>query len=477
MPTLTFDYEVAVVGAGPAGLVAAVRAAELGRRTVVLQDGPLGGTCVHTGCVPTRVLAKTARLLRDLRGSGEYGIDTGPAMVHWDRLKAKIQQVIGQIVAAKTITQSLDRAGVQLVTEGRARFVDPHTLELSGTGRRVTADTVIIAVGGHSRRLPLPGIEHTLIPEHLLDLAELPRSVAIAGSGNTGAQLVTVLRALGTEVTLLEAQPRILPTADVDVAAVLQRSFTDQGVQVVTGIGGVRAVEPLPDGRRRLRYDHGGANHTLDVDQVVMSVGWPPALDGLGLETTGITVEGGRIGVDRYRRSSVPHILVAGDADGETALVQAAVADGAVAATTAALGPRAMARYDILPTGGFTDPDYGEVGLTEQQARAAVPGCLIATVPYAENERAIIDSRTTGLLKLICDPRRETVLGAHAVGENALEVIQAIATAMAAGIDIVTLSRVPFAYPTYTSIIATAAMQLLGDSTPTSPSRSRGRPT
>jgi pyruvate/2-oxoglutarate dehydrogenase complex dihydrolipoamide dehydrogenase (E3) component len=469
MTTLSFDYDVAVVGAGPAGLVAALRAAELGRYTVVLQDGPLGGTCVHTGCVPTRVLAKTARLLRDLRGSGEYGIDTGPATVHWERLKAKVGRVIDQVLAAKAIPEQLDRAGVQLVTEGRAHFVGPHTLELAASGRQVSAETVIIAVGGHSRRLPLPGIEHTLVPEHLLDLAELPRSVAIVGSGNTGAQLVTVLRALGAEVTLLENQPRILPTADADVAAVLHRSFTDQGVHIITDIGGVYAVEPLPDGRRRLRYDRGGTDHALDVDQVVMSVGWPPALDGLGLETAGLTVEGGRISVDRYRRSRVPHILVAGDADGEAALVQAAVADGAVAAMTAALGPRAMACYDILPTGGFTDPDYGQVGLTEQQARAAVPGCLVATVPYGANERAIIDSRTTGLLKLISDPRRETVLGAHAVGEDALEVIQAIATAMAAGIDIVTLARVPFAYPTYTSIIATAATQLLGDSVPSSP--------
>jgi pyruvate/2-oxoglutarate dehydrogenase complex dihydrolipoamide dehydrogenase (E3) component len=468
MTTLTLDYDVAVVGAGPAGLEAALRTAELGRRTVVLQDGPLGGTCVHTGCVPTRVLAKTARLLRDLHGSDEYGIDTGPATVDWDRLKAKVQQVINQIMAAKAIPEHLDRAGVDLVTEGRARFVDPHTLELSGTGRQVTAETVIIAVGGHSRRLPIPGIEHTLVPEHVLDLTELPRSVAIVGSGNTGAQLVTVLRALGAEVALLETQPRILPGADADVAAVLHRSFTDQGVQVATGIGGVHAVEPLPGGRRRLRYDRDGTDHTLDVDQVVMSVGWPPALDDLELQTAGLTVEGGRISVDRYRRSSVPHVLVAGDADGETALVQTAVADGAVAATTAALGPRAMARYDVLPTGGFTDPDYGQVGLTEQQARVAVPGCLVATVPYDAIERAIIDSRTTGLLKLISDPRRETVLGAHAVGEDALEVIQAIAAAMAAGIDIVTLARVPFAYPTYTSIIATAATQLLGDSVPSS---------
>lgn len=116
MTTLSFDYDVAVVGAGPAGLVAALRASELGRRTVVLQDGPLGGTCVHTGCVPTRVLAKTARLLRDLRGSGEYGIDSGPATVHWDRLKAKVGRVIGQVLAAKAIPEHLDRVGVQLIT-------------------------------------------------------------------------------------------------------------------------------------------------------------------------------------------------------------------------------------------------------------------------------------------------------------------------------------------------------------------------
>jgi pyruvate/2-oxoglutarate dehydrogenase complex dihydrolipoamide dehydrogenase (E3) component len=142
---------------------------------------------------------------------------------------------------------------------------------------------------------------------------------------------------------------------------------------------------------------------------------------------------------------------------------------GPSAPTTAALGPRTTARYDVLPTGGFTDPDYGQVGLTEHQARVEVPGCLVATVAYAANERAIIDSRTTGLLKLISGPHLETILGAHAVGEDALEVIQAIATAMAAGIDIATLSRVPFAYPTYTSIIATAAAQLLGDPPPAPP--------
>ena len=289
------------------------------------------------------------------------------------------------------------------------------------------------------------------------------------GSGNTGAQLVTVLRALGVEVTLLETQPRILPGADADVAAVLHRSFTDQGVHIVTGIGGVHAVDLLPDGRHRLRYDRDATDRTLEVDQVVMSVGWPPALEDLGLESAGLTVEGGRIRVDRYRRSSVPHILVAGDADGEAALVQAAVADGAVAAMTAALGPRAMAHYDVLPTGGFTDPDYGQVGLTEQQARAAGAWLPGRHRPLRRHRAGHHRQPHTGLLKLISDPRRETVLGAHAVGEDALEVIQAIATAMAAGIDIVTLARVPFAYPTYTSIIATAAMQLLGDAVPTPP--------
>ncbi|HWS49838.1 MAG TPA: FAD-dependent oxidoreductase, partial [Microbacterium sp.] len=196
---------------------------------------------------------------------------------------------------------------------------------------------------------------------------------------------------------------------------------------------------------------------------VVMATGWPADVEDLGVEHAGIAIERSSIPTDRYFRTVVPHIFAVGDANGRDMLVQAAQFEGEAAAENAVLGANRRTPHHLLPAGGFTDPDYAGVGLTEDQARERDTQCVIVSVPYASLERAVIDDRESGFLKLIADRRRELILGAHAVGENAIEVIQSVTTAMAAGVDVSTLAGVRFAYPTYSAIIGLAARAILSE--------------
>lgn len=460
-PDSTFD--VVVIGAGPAGTAAALRAAELGAKVAVLEAERTGGTCVNTGCVPTRVLAKTARLMRDVRTADAYGISGGSHELDWTATATRVRATVDRVRALKAEPARFAAAGVELILEGRARFADPTTLVLD-SGRRVTAASVIVCVGGHSRRLPIPGAELATVPEHILDLPALPERVAIIGAGNTGAQLVTVLSAFGSRVTVLDLAPRILMPSDESISAAVAQAFTEQGVTVATGIDGVDSLAPAAGGAIDLTWRDGGVTRTETFDAVVMATGWPADVEDLGLENAGIQPVRSAIPVDQYFRSSVPHIFAVGDANGRDMLVQAAVFEGEAAAENAVLDATRRTPHHLLPAGGFTDPDYAGVGLTQAAARERDPLCLVATVPYSQLDRAVLDDRERGFLTLITDRRRELILGAHAVGENAIEVVQSVTTAMAAGIDVSTLAGVKFAYPTYSAIIGMAARALLAES-------------
>lgn len=454
------QYDVAVIGAGPAGTAAALRAAELGARVVVLEaTDRTGGTCVNTGCVPTRVLAKAARLMREIRAADAYGIEVGPAAVDWPGTVARVRERVEGVRQIKREPARFEEAGIVLHQEGRARFEDPHTLVLD-SGRRVRASAVIVCVGGHSRRLPIPGAELATVPEHVLDLPKLPRRVAIIGAGNTGMQLATVFDSLGSQVTVLDVAPRVLMASDAEISAVVTAAFQSQGIAVHAGISGVRSLARADDGIA-LTWTAAESTRSEVFDAVVMATGWPADVEDLGLEAAGVEVERSAVPVDDYFHSSASHIYAVGDANGRDMLVQAAQFEGEAAAENAVLGANRRTPHHLLPAGGFTDPDYAGVGLTEEQARARDPHCVVAVARYASLERAVIDGRDLGFLKLIADNRRELILGAHAVGENAVEVIQSVTTAMAAGIDVATLARVKFAYPTYSAIIGVAARDLL----------------
>ncbi|MDN4610251.1 dihydrolipoyl dehydrogenase family protein [Arthrobacter burdickii] len=454
---MDYLFDVLVIGGGPAGMAAATRAAELGARTAVVERSALGGTCVNSGCVPTRVLAKTARLFREVRTAYDYGIVVAEPSVDWDRTVQRVRSTVARVLEAKGYGPTMERLGIELI-EGDAELTGAHTISVGG--REVTAASIILCIGGSGRRLPIDGAEHAVLPHEVLRLESLPGSVAIIGGGHTGAQLTTIFDAMGSNVLLLDLAPRILMTEDEDVAATVTASFRGKGVQVETGIGGIDSIRKESDGLT-LTWTRDGEQQSLLVDAVLMAAGWPANLAGLGLDAAGVQAARSFIPVDEYLRSNIPHIFVAGDANGSSMLVQAAVFEGETAAENAVLGATRTTPHHLLPEGGFTDPDYAGVGLTEAKARERDAECHAVTVPYAAVERPIIDDREQGFLKLVVDRRRELILGAHAVGENAVEVITAVASAMAAGTDLATLARVKFAYPTYSAVIGHAARSAL----------------
>ncbi|WP_425145946.1 dihydrolipoyl dehydrogenase family protein [Deinococcus sp.] len=454
------SFDVVVIGAGPAGSTAALRAGALGARVALLDRRRLGGTCTNTGCVPTRVLAITARLLRDIRGARAYGIHVGEPRLEWAETVARVRQTIGDIGNMKRVQDKLREQGGEVLLEGSASFQDAHTVRLAETGRELSAEKFILAVGGRAKRLPFPGAELALTPDQLIELPELPGSVVIVGSGYTGVQITTILRAFGTAVTLLETAPEILPPADADVSRELRASFERQGIRVVTGVSGVERLEQAADGLQRLTYSVGGEQRSVEASAVMLAVGWPADIEGLRLEAAGVQVERGFITVNDQLQTTAPHIFVAGDANGRDMLVQGAHFEAELAAENAVTGEAQPYSRLSLPSGGFTDPDHAGVGLTERQARDAGLDYLVAVSRYADLERAIIDSRTTGFLKLIAERGTGRIIGAHGTGENAVEVMQAAAAAMAAGATAATLAGVRFAYPTYTAVVGEAARKL-----------------
>jgi pyruvate/2-oxoglutarate dehydrogenase complex dihydrolipoamide dehydrogenase (E3) component len=454
-------FDVIVIGGGPAGVTAALRARELGASVALAERGRLGGTCTNDGCVPTRVLAKTARLMRETEHFGSYGLSGQKPALDFPQLLAYTRLIVETVHKKKRLGENLHQAGVRHFTGG-ARFVDGHTLVLAD-GARIEGEKIIICAGGHARRLPFPGSDAPGVITHhdVWSLQQLPRSVAIVGAAATGCQLASILGAFGAKVALFEIAPRILATEDEMVSRAVEEAFRQDGIEVVTGIAGVERIEAQANGMLRLVYRHGEEASRLDTEAVVLAVGWVGNLDELGLSAAGVETGRGYILVNDQLQTSVPHIFAAGDITGRVMLVQTANDDGRHAAENAVLETGHGVPHPVIPHGGFTDPEYAGVGLTEQQARSAEKDCVVTTVPYAGLDRAVIDGHTEGFCKLIASRTSRRILGAHVVGEQAVEVVQLAAAAMGGQMRVEQLADLELAYPTFTAIIELAAQELV----------------
>ena len=363
---MTADVSVLVVGGGPAGVTAALQASELGARVTLLEAAQVGGTSLNSGPAPVRTLARAARLARDWSSWAQFGLTGAAPVPDLPAVLANSERVARYAHEKKDVAGHIRRHGVDLIEHlGPVSFTGPHTMA-AGDGRTWTADRIILAVGGHAARLPIPGAELALTYEDIRSLKSLPGRVAVIGGADTGCQIASIFDDFGVAVTLFEAGPTLVPSADADVSAELGRAFRDRGMTVATDT----FVTGLHRRGGSIYIDHrsGQALGQTAADAVFFAVGWPASMDGAEPGGGRGPAEPGVITVDEYLRTNVGHIFAVGDVNGQSMLVQTARQEGRIAARNAVLGPAGQAAYDVVPSGSFTDPEYGRVGLTEAQA-------------------------------------------------------------------------------------------------------------
>jgi pyruvate/2-oxoglutarate dehydrogenase complex dihydrolipoamide dehydrogenase (E3) component len=448
--------DIIVIGAGPAGVLAALRAADLGARTVLVTRAEFGGMAANDGPVPVRTLAHAARLIREARQLGQYGIGVSEPVLDYPRLLARVREVVKDARAHSSLRQQIDSVGVTVHEHaGVARFADRHTIETEG-GLRLQAEKIIICTGGVSRKLPVAGGELASTHSDAWRLAYVPPSMLVVGAGATGVQVASIFNAYGSRIQLFQTGRRILPSEDEDISAAVSAAFRESGIVVRENFGAIESFEKTPTGVRMI-FSKNGSRDSAEATLAVVAVGWVADTAALSVATAGVeTDHRGFVQVDEYLRTSTPHIFAAGDITGRQMLVPQAIQEGFVAATNAVRGPAMMIGDPVSPIGSFTDPEYAQVGLTEVKAREKHE-VVVAVVHFDSTTRTIIDGRKVGFCKLIVDRTTYRMLGCHVVGERAVEITQVAAIAIAAKMRVDELAHIPLSFPTYAGILARVA--------------------
>jgi pyruvate/2-oxoglutarate dehydrogenase complex dihydrolipoamide dehydrogenase (E3) component len=452
-------YDIIILGAGPAGLNAAQQAGKLGARTALVTKGYVGGMAATDGPIPVRTLAYAARLVREAQQLERYGIGAIPPKVDYPKLLERVREVVVEVYDKVSHVDELEALNVAVYENaGAARFLDPHTVEAGGMQLR--GENIIICAGGHSRPLPIPGFEHTVTHSEAWGMEDIPESMIVVGSGATGAQVASIFNTFGTKVSMFEIAPRILMTEDEDVSHVVRGAFQRQGIEIIEGFESIDAFEKTAGGVRMI-YRHKGRTRIAEAELAVMSVGWMANAQELNLEAAGVELDKrGFIAVNEYLQTNVPHIYAAGDINGKMMLVSTSSNEGYYAAINALNGPQYPMKYDLIPMGSFTDPEYAQIGLTEAKARQEHE-VVVATIYFNDYPRSIIDGRPEGFCKMIADRKTHQILGCHVVGERAVETVQLVAAGMKVGLTVEQLAEMPLSFPTYVAIVSWAAYEIV----------------
>lgn len=462
-------FDVAVLGGGPGGYCAAIRAAQLGATVALVEKDAVGGTCTNRGCIPTKALAASARLLQQMNASEDMGIrwpsppalDFGRVAARRDQVVATLREGIEKLLRAHKV--ELFRASGALAGPGKIALLehDPRLIE---------ARKIIVATGSAPVRLPFLPVDgqQVVTSDEVLSQKILPRRLAVVGGGVIGCEFASIYRAFGVEVAVVELLDRLLPPMEPSLGKALERAFKKAGIQVLTSA----RVEGYDREAGALRLAEG---RTVPADMVLVAVGRRPVSDGLGLDELGVRTERGRIVADERMAAGPEGIFAVGDVVGRTWLAHTAMREGEVAAACA-LGHEERMRYGAVPAVVFCEPEIAVVGLQPAEAEARKIEYAEGSFFYGASGKALCDGAAEGKLGVLCEPGGGKVLGGWVIGEHADVLIAEIALAVDRGIAARELADVIHAHPTLPEMIKEAAADCFGMAVHKAPARRRPQP-
>jgi dihydrolipoamide dehydrogenase len=452
------DCDVAVLGGGPGGYTAAIRAAQLGAKAVCIEQEPeLGGTCLRVGCIPTKAWVQTAHFLHEAEESfAKLGVQVGPPTLDFAAANAWKDGVVKQMTQG---VASLFKAnGVEWVM-GTGKFKDAHTIAVEG-GEDVTFKSAVVATGSFPLRPPIPGLDSSLCVDStgLLAQTEVPKRLVILGGGIIGCEFASILQRFGSEVTIVEMLPRLIPMEDEDAAKELAKAFGKRGIAVNVA----KQATKIEEGSGGLTV-HFGEGETVECDLMLVAVGRGPLVEGIGLEAAGVEFDKRKgIAADEHRRTTVPHIYAVGDCAGYWQLAHTAFREGEVAAENA-MGHDAVVDNRGVPRPIYTDPEIAGVGLTEAEAREQYgDDVAVGVFPWVANARAVMQDATLGWVKSIHETRYGELLGVVMVGPHVTDLIEAGVVALDAEATVETVADGMAAHPTLSEAIKEAGLVALG---------------
>jgi dihydrolipoamide dehydrogenase len=449
-------YDVVVIGGGPGGYVAAIRAGQLGLRAAVVDRGTWGGTCLHWGCIPSKALIHASRRVEEIAAAGKIGIRAGAPEIDLPKIVAWKDGIVARLAGGVRALLKSHRVDA-IVGEATLAGADRVRVVGEGGERTIDARAVIVATG--ARPIPLPGLpfdgRRVVGAREALSFAAVPSRLLVVGGGAIGLELGTVWARFGAKVTVVELLPQVLPGTDPEIVQVVARHLRRRGIDVLTG-SRVVGADARDDGLRVEVERTGGERRAIEADVALVSIGMRPDTTGLGLEGAGVAVgAGGFVPVDERLRTDVRGVYAIGDLTGPPLLAHRASAQGEVAAEAIA-GRDAAYDGSVVPAAVFVEPEVATVGLSEAQAAERGEAVRVGRFPFAALGRAVVDGETDGFVKVVAGPDGR-VCGVHIVGPNASDLIGEAALAVRAGLHAEDIARTIHAHPTRPEALREAA--------------------
>lgn len=425
---MSYDFDLFVIGAGSGGIATARRAAEYGAKVGLAEYDRLGGTCVNRGCIPKKLMVYASSFPHQFRESQGYGWSPVSSTLNWSKMLSAVNEEVTRLNGV--YQRMLDNSKVELF-RGYGRFLAPHRIAVGD--KEITADKILIAVGGYPVKPDIPGIEHTIVSDAMFHLKEQPKRIVIIGGGYIGVEFACIMNGLGSDVTQIIRKDKILTGFDDDIRSSVQEAMEKHGIRILSG-SAPTAIEKTSDGLK-VYLDREKDGEVVVADAVgLAATGRKPNLDNLGLENTGVEVKNEAIAVDKYSQTAEANIYAVGDCTDRINLTPVAINEGRAFADTHFGSKSRIMSYENIPSAVFSYPEAATVGLTEAEAKATYGDAVkIYRAKFRPTYHALTGEDEKTMMKLVVDSQTDKVLGAHMVGEHAAEIIQGVAIALKMG--------------------------------------------